>query len=84
LIGYKDSDWDGDLDDHNYTSSCRFHLGSNPICWHSKKQHAINISSTEVEYQGVVNAATKAIWLQNILTEIGNTFQKPSIIYCDN
>jgi hypothetical protein len=84
LIGYMDFDWVGDLDDHKSTSGYNFHLGSGPICWQSKKQHAIALSSTEVEYRGVVNATTEAIWLQNILTELGITFQKPSIIYCDN
>jgi hypothetical protein len=84
LIGYTDYDWVGDLNDHNSTSSYSFHLGSNPICWQSKKQHAIALSSTEVEYQGVVNAATEAIWLHNILTKLGITFHMPSVVYCDN
>jgi len=83
LIGYMDSDWEGDLYDHNYTSSYIFHLGYGPICLQSKKQHVISLSSTDVEYQGVVHAIIKAIWLQNILIEIVITFQKPLVICCD-
>jgi hypothetical protein len=41
LIGYMDSDWAGDLDDHKSTSCYNFHLGFSPICWQLKKQHAI-------------------------------------------
>jgi len=84
LIGYTDYDWVGDLNDHNSTSSYSFQLGSNPICWQSKKQHVSALSSTKDEYQGVLNAATEDIWLHNILTKLGITFHKPSIIYCDN
>ncbi|KAH9332152.1 hypothetical protein KI387_044296, partial [Taxus chinensis] len=64
LIGFTDSDWDGDLDHRKSTFGYRFSLGSGPISWSSKKHNAIAISSTEAEYKGAVNAATEAIWLQ--------------------
>lgn len=69
MVGYTDLDWVGDLDDHKSTSGYNFHLGLGPICWESKKQHAISLSSTKAEYQGVVNVAIEAIWLKNILIE---------------
>jgi hypothetical protein len=55
LIGFIDSDWDGDSIDRKYTSSYSLSLGSRPICWSSKKKYAISLSSVEVEYRGVVN-----------------------------
>ena len=42
-----------------------------PIRFSSKKQSAISLSSTEVEYRGVVNATTQCLWLQRILGEFG-------------
>ena len=50
LIGNNDFDWDSDIDDRKSTSSYNFHVGSNPICWQRKKQHAIVLSSNEDEY----------------------------------
>jgi hypothetical protein len=61
LIGYMDSDWEGDIYDHKYTSSYSFHLGYGPICLQSKKQHAISLSLTDVEYKGVVHVVIEAI-----------------------
>ena len=63
LVCYTDSDWAGDSQDHKSTSSYNFSLGLGPICWSSKKQSAIALSSTGAEYRGAVNATTKAIWL---------------------
>ena len=59
-------------------------IGSRPICWSSKRQVALALSSAEAEYRGAVNAAIQVVWLHGILTEFGiHTF--PSVdIYCDS
>lgn len=84
MVGYTDLDWIGDLDDRKSTSSYNFHLGFGPICWQSKKQHAIYLSSTNVEYREDVNTTTKAIWLQHILIEFGFSTSPPIVLHCDN
>ncbi|XP_059064546.1 secreted RxLR effector protein 161-like [Cryptomeria japonica] len=50
LIGYTDSDWAGDSIDRKSTSGYVLSLGSGPICWSSKKQSSIALSSTKAEY----------------------------------
>ena len=55
-----------------------------PISWPSKKHSAIGLSSTELEYRGVVNAATQCLWLQGILGECNFESEFSTIIYCDN
>eukprot|EP00253_Pinus_taeda_P030993 PITA_30993 len=55
LLGFTDSDWVGDNTDRKSTSRYSFSLGSSPICWSSKKQAVIALSSAEAEYRGVVN-----------------------------
>ena len=59
-------------------------LAEGPISWSSKKQSAIALSSTEVEYRGVVNATTQCLWLQGILGECGFESEFSTIIYCEN
>ena len=54
------------------------------ICWSSKKQHAISLSSAEAEYRAAVNAATQCVWLQGILREFGITIDSPTNIWVDN
>ena len=69
LVGFTNGDWASDNIDQKYTSGDVFMLAEGPINWSSKKQSAIELSSTEAEYIGVVNAATQCLWLQGILGE---------------
>eukprot|EP00253_Pinus_taeda_P026602 PITA_26602 len=55
LLGFTDSDWAEDNIDRKSTSGYSLTLGSGPICWSSKKQAAIALSSAEADYRGVVN-----------------------------
>ena len=61
-----------------------FILTDGPISFSSKKQSAIALSSTEVEYRGVVNAATQCLWLHGILEKFGMETETSTFIYCDN
>ena len=63
LVGFTDSDWAGNPDDRKSTASYVFNLGSRPITWACKKQQALSLSSTEVEYQATVNASQEDLWL---------------------
>eukprot|EP00253_Pinus_taeda_P016548 PITA_16548 len=79
-----DSDWAGDNIDRKSISGDSLSLGSGPICWSSKKQVVIALSSAEAEYRGVVNITIQALWLQHFLTELGIQFHQPIVIWCDN
>ena len=63
LVGFTNSDWAGEKKDRKYTSWYVFILVEGPISWSSKKHSSIALSSTEVEYRGVVNTATQCLWL---------------------
>ena len=84
LIGFIDSDWAGDTIDRKSTFGYVLSLGSGPICWSSKKQVAIALSSAEAEYRGAVNATIQEIWLQHFLSELGINVHHPTVIWCDN
>eukprot|EP00253_Pinus_taeda_P013807 PITA_13807 len=84
LLGFTDSDLAGDNIDCTSTSGYSLSLGSSPICWSSKKQAAISLSSAEAEYRGVVNITIQALWLQHFLTEFGIHFRQPIVIWCDD
>jgi hypothetical protein len=49
LIGFIDFDWDGNIRDHKSTYGYVLSLGSDPICWSSKKNLAIALSLAAVE-----------------------------------
>jgi hypothetical protein len=71
LVGFTDSDWDDNPNDWSSTTGYVFSLGSGPATWACKKQQAIALSSTEVEYQAVLNAIQESLWLRYILLEYG-------------
>ena len=50
LVGFTDSDWEGDKIDQKLTSGYVFILAEGPISWSSKKQSSIAISSTKANY----------------------------------
>eukprot|EP00253_Pinus_taeda_P030071 PITA_30071 len=84
LVGFTDSDWAGDPDDRKSTAGYFFTLGSGPITWACKKQAAISLSSAEAEYRGAVEASKEALWLRQILSELGFEEQHPTTLWCDN
>ncbi|KAK8921708.1 hypothetical protein KSP39_PZI020256 [Platanthera zijinensis] len=63
LESYVDSDYVGDLDRRRSTSGYIFLLGGGPISWKTTLQDIVALSTMEVEYIAVVEAAKEAIWL---------------------
>ena len=41
------------------------------ICWYSKLQTIVALSTTEVEYMAAIEAGKKIAWMKNILSEFG-------------
>jgi hypothetical protein len=84
FIGFTDSDWADDLDDHKSIAGYVFNLGSRPVTWACKKQRAIALSSAEAKYRATVNAGQEALWLRQILSEFGFQQQHLTSIWCNN
>ena len=91
LKGFCDSDWAGDKSDSKSTSGYLFKLSGAAICWKSRKQNLIALSSTEAEYIALTEAAKEASWLRELYQEIclrmnlNKTMLQGSIpIYADN
>jgi len=61
-----------------------FSFGSGAVSWNSKKQPTVALSSTEVEYRGAAIAACEVVWLQKLLSDLGQLMDAPIVIYCDN
>eukprot|EP00253_Pinus_taeda_P027554 PITA_27554 len=84
LVGFTDSDWDGDPDDWKSTACYVFILGFGPITGACKKQSAISLSSVEEEYCGTIEASKEALWLHQIMSEFGFLQQRLTTLWCDN
>ena len=61
LIGYRDLDFQSDLDFKKSTSECVFTLGGGAITWRSVKQSCIADSTMKAEYVAACEAAKEAV-----------------------
>eukprot|EP00253_Pinus_taeda_P025270 PITA_25270 len=83
LIGYKDSDFEGSLDDRKSTSGYVFHLSSGVISWASKKHPIVTLLSAEAEYVAAISTTCQALWLRRVFDGLMQK-QQGSITNCDN
>ena len=84
LKGSCDADWAGDTDDRRSTTGYIFLINNHAISWQTHKQNSVATSSTQAEYQALSSATKEAIWLRNLLEELGFRQQEPTTIQQDN
>ena len=84
LQGFSYSDWVRCVADRKSTSECCFSLGSAVICWCSKKQTLVALSTAEAEYMASKIVAQEAIWLQKLLARLFGQNPGSTMIHYDN
>ena len=55
-----------------------------PLCWTSKQQPTVALSSTESELMAATAAVQQTIWLRVFLRELGQGQNGPTVTYKDN
>eukprot|EP00253_Pinus_taeda_P027800 PITA_27800 len=70
LIGYSDSDFDGDKETQVSTSGYGMSLGSGAVSWRSCKQSIPANSTTEAEYVATAEATIEIVCLRKILKDL--------------
>ena len=84
LIGsYVDADFDGDVDTRRSMTGFIFSLYGGPISWRSSLQPITALSTTEVKYIKLTEAAKEVIWQKGLLMEMGLT-QEAIRVHCDS
>ena len=83
-VGYSDADWGGDRDDRKSTSGYLFQMSGGAVSWRSKKQTCVALSMAEAEYIALASATQEAMWMRQLIGEIGICQQlEPTTIYED-
>ena len=83
VVGYADANY-GPLPDRKSRTGWCFMLGGAVTTWSSKKQPVISLSSTEAEYYALGDGVKEALWLRELLSEIGFVQDKPMTLFQDN
>jgi hypothetical protein len=82
--GYTDTAY-ANADEGRSTTGYVFMAGEGTISWNSKKQISNALSSTQVEYVVLSEAAREVCWLRNLYTELGLLREDiPTKIWGDN
>ena len=83
LVGYSDSDYAGDRVDRKSTSGTCHFLGRSLVCWSSKKQNCVSLSTAEAEYIAAGSCCAKLLWMKRTLKDYGINVKNVSL-YCNN
>ena len=84
LRGLCDVDWVGDANDRQSTMRYVFFVGIGVILWKYKKLPTIALSMTKVEYMVTSHCTKEAIWLRQVVADVGNLEEGPTSIMCTN
>src|SRR5258706_2851509 len=84
MEGFSDLDWAGCVDTRRSMSGFVWIMGGGAICWRSKLQSVVALSSTEFEYVRATPAIQEVVWLRDLLCELGITNKSPSTLHMDN
>jgi hypothetical protein len=86
LTGWVDADWAGCHDTRRSTTGYLFKINNSPIVWSSKRQQTVATSTVEAEYIAIAEAAKEALWLRNLLKELGfeNIVTRATVLHTDN
>ena len=84
LTGYSDADWAGDCNDYKSTTGYLFQIGGTAVTWKSKKQSCVALSTAEAEYMALSSAAQEAVWMRELVSDLGNSPINSTVIFEDN
>jgi hypothetical protein len=83
LIGYFDADYAGCKVDRKSTSgTCQF-LSRSLVCWSSKKQNSVALSTAKAKYVTVGSCCAQLLWMRQTLKDYDYTLNHVPLL-CDN
>jgi hypothetical protein len=71
IVMYADSDFASCVDTRRSHTGWVFVFFGAAVCWQSKCQTTVAVSTTEAEYQAVSSSAREALWLRQLLPSMG-------------
>ncbi|GJY89986.1 retrovirus-related pol polyprotein from transposon TNT 1-94 [Tanacetum coccineum] len=83
LKAYSDSDYAGcNLDRKSTSGGCQI-LGGKLVCWSTKKQSSVAMSSAEAEYVAATGGCAQVLWIKSQLADYDILYDKVPI-FCEN
>lgn len=70
LQAYTDADFAGDPATSRSTSGSLIRIGSGPVCWRSRLQSNVVLSTTEAEYLAATETCRQLAWVKSLIQEL--------------
>jgi hypothetical protein len=83
IVAYTDASHANELTDRKSTTGTLIKYLGNTICWQSKKQPVVALSSTEAEYYALSQTVCEALWVQQWVKAV-HSVNQPILVLCDN
>lgn len=79
-----DLDFAGDQENRKSTTGYTVKVGEALVCWASKKQKSVALSTCEAEYYAISISGQEIFWLRRVFAEVGIALEGPTTIWSDN
>ncbi|SJK98300.1 uncharacterized protein ARMOST_01565 [Armillaria ostoyae] len=83
-VGFIDADYGGCWDTMRSTSGYVFAMAGGPVCWSSKRQATVALSTVEAEYILLTRAAQQMMWMMSWMEKVRLPQPRPALLYGDN
>ena len=84
IEGYCDADYAMDKDTRRSITGIIVYCSGVPICWRSRSQRGVTLSTTESEYYTMSELCSELLFIKQILIFLNISIQYPIIIRVDN
>jgi hypothetical protein len=84
LVSYSESDWAGNSETRISVTGFIIYLLGATICWKSKEQKGVTLSSSEAEYVAMLEEVKEIHFIYFLLKVMGVDVKLPSVVRCDN
>lgn len=84
LFGYSDANWADDKSDRKSNSGHVFMVNGATVCWSSRKQSLVALSTCEAEFVALSEACRAASWIRRLLIDMKQNVPDGTTIYEDN
>jgi len=81
---YSEGDWAGDSESRINVTRFMIYLVNVPICWQSKAQKGVTLSSSEAEYVAISESVKEIKFIYYLLKDVGIEIDLPIIVKTDN
>ena len=84
IMVYTDSDYAGDRDTRVSVTGYIMYVRGVPVCWKSKGQRSVTLSSTEAEFVALSEAVKEIKFVVQVMESVGMEVRLPIIVRVDN